>query len=220
MKGWHRFGLGAAGSLSPSLLNVLLVDAATVWANATPVTLIFYGIRLLVLSLVGGLWAALHHSEMNPAQLFQFGIVAPALVLGGFNAVNVPKGHALWATPVYAQSKTAVCDRTNVLYFAMPIETPGEQRDRGLYGRQSDRTWYVVTDVYRTFNDAELARVGVGARMGVRAKVYCAPSRNQPYVPFAVVVAENVNQARATVVMNRALALGYVHTFLFNVANP
>lgn len=217
----QRFLYGAVGALSPNVLNLLLVDASAVFASLTVLALAFYAVRLGALSLIGGFWASLHRKEMEPVKLFQLGIVAPALIMGGLNAAQVGKGAAWSPQTVYAQTLQPACAKyKGLLLFARPQETTAEQAQRGLYGKASARTWFVVASLHREFEEAVLAAAKVQAATKQGALVYCAPDRRHPGTPFAVVAGEHLTVQEADALLKRTLEAGFSTAFLFDVANP
>ncbi|MBI4420626.1 MAG: carboxypeptidase-like regulatory domain-containing protein [Gemmatimonadetes bacterium] len=90
---WKRKALlGGIGALTPLILNLLVVDIATVLSGLEPLVVVGYAIRVGVLFFVGALWASLHKTETDPKKLFQLGIVAPAMIVGVINGLNARPG--------------------------------------------------------------------------------------------------------------------------------
>ena len=92
----NRFLWGGLGGLAPILATFLILEATTIGLyiqelrqGGSMLTLVGYGVRVLGLFIVGGLWAGLHKSEADPKKLFQLGIVAPAMITGMISASNV-----------------------------------------------------------------------------------------------------------------------------------
>ncbi len=92
----NRFLWGGLGGLAPILATFVILEAHTIGLylqelrqGGSLLTLIGYGVRVVGLFVVGGLWAGLHKTEMDPRKLFQLGIVAPAMITGMISASNV-----------------------------------------------------------------------------------------------------------------------------------
>ncbi len=92
-----KFLWGGLGGLTPVLGTLIILDFATLGmylgdlgTNEMRIySLAGYTVRVLILFLIGGLWAVLHKSEREPMKLFQLGLVAPAMITGMINAGNV-----------------------------------------------------------------------------------------------------------------------------------
>ena len=90
-----RFLWGGFGGLAPILATFLILEAHTIALyldemsrGGSMLTLVGYAVRVVGLFVVGGLWAGLHKSEVDPKKLFQLGIVAPAMITGMISASN------------------------------------------------------------------------------------------------------------------------------------
>src|SRR5437016_3114346 len=84
-----RFFWGGAGALAPILLNLLVVDLVGVFRELAWPVVTGYAVKVLILFVIGGLWAAMHRAEVEPVKLFQMGIVAPAIILSTNNGINL-----------------------------------------------------------------------------------------------------------------------------------
>jgi hypothetical protein len=100
----EMFLLGALGGLLPILVSLLTVDLAPIidhYSALTPGNYIGYGIRVLVLLILGGTMALLNSEVKQPFSLVQLGIAAPALVtsfINGAPAAAKPQvDHAFFA---------------------------------------------------------------------------------------------------------------------------
>ena len=96
MTALNRFLWGGLGGLAPILATFVILEAHTIGLyleelhqGGSMLTLIGYGVRVIGLFVVGGLWAGLHKSEVDPKKLFQLGIVAPAMITGMISASNI-----------------------------------------------------------------------------------------------------------------------------------
>ncbi|MGH2628051.1 MAG: hypothetical protein ACRDHY_15535 [Anaerolineales bacterium] len=217
-----RFFLGAAGALAPSAVNFLVVDVQIVFGSLTLIVLTFYGLRLALLSTIGGLWAYFERDESVPAKLFRLGIVAPAMIVALVNGTNVERAQARmpWEAVAHAQYAFAVCVQAKAKVFTPPAPTAYEQIQQGLAGRASQRTWFVIVGLHKTV-EAARAQVRYTAslqRPGWSAVLYCAPDRRHPYTPFAVVVGEHLDLAGAEARLKEALGAGFLHASLFDLA--
>ena len=81
--------IGGLGALTPIIMNLLVVDFNILLVNLTTFALIGYLIRVVVLFYLGGLVSYLHKDEKSPLKVFEFGIIAPALLTALINANNV-----------------------------------------------------------------------------------------------------------------------------------
>ena len=96
MTALNRFLWGGLGGLAPILATFVILEAHTIGLyleelrqGGSLLTLVGYGVRVVGLFVVGGLWAGLHKSEIDPKKLFQLGIVAPAMITGRISASNI-----------------------------------------------------------------------------------------------------------------------------------
>lgn len=220
----ERFLLGAAGAVSPSLINILIIDATAILADLTILVALAYALRLLVLSVVGGAWASLQGGTADSrARAFQLGIVAPAIIVSLVNGSQVPRSTAWWAPPsVAAAERPAACrrpagERPLVWIFAPPSETPYEQAKRGLTGRPSERTWFVIVRFARTFEQARALAEGT-ARTLFPLAIYCAPPDRHPETPFALVAGKQLNRSDAEAILKDAIRLGFLEATLYDAA--
>jgi hypothetical protein len=88
----RRFLLGGGGALMPVLISLLAIDLGALLdseSNLTTGNIIGFGIRYLVLFIVGGVVAYLHEDETKSFKLFELGIVAPALITSLITAQGV-----------------------------------------------------------------------------------------------------------------------------------
>lgn len=217
----ERFLFGAAGAAAPSLLNLLLIDATNVLAALTPIVAIVYAVRILALALVGGVVSWAQKELPDGWRCIQVGIAAPALFMAGLNGVQVAK-QADWRTGIaWAQTVTLTCEKAGVRYFSRPTETKAEQIDRGLYGKSSTRTWFVILQYHQQIEPArDQAKLIMQKKLFPTVELYCAPDRRQPSIAFAVVVGEHLALKDAEAVLKRALEVGFANASLFNVAAP
>ncbi len=91
MSGKNRFLLGGTGALIPILLSIAIADAAMIgrYIADQPYELIGYVIRTVILFALGGVWAYVQTSEVQPLKVLQLGVVAPAMLTVLVNAANV-----------------------------------------------------------------------------------------------------------------------------------
>ncbi len=91
MPGKKRFLLGGIGALLPILLSIAIADAARIgeYIADQPYELLGYVIRTATLFALGGVWAYVQSSEMQPLKVLQLGVVAPAMLTVMVNGANV-----------------------------------------------------------------------------------------------------------------------------------
>lgn len=91
MPGKKRFLLGGAGALLPILLSIAIADAAMIgeYLVDQPYELLGYAIRTTVLFAIGGVWAYVQTSEVQPLKVLQLGVVAPAMLTVLVNTANI-----------------------------------------------------------------------------------------------------------------------------------
>ena len=85
------FSLGALGGLLPILVSLLTVDLAPIIDDHSALTLgnyLGYGIRVIVLVVLGGTVALLNGEVTQPFSIVQLGIAAPALVTSFINGAS------------------------------------------------------------------------------------------------------------------------------------
>lgn len=80
--------IGGLGGALPTLINLVQVDAATMFEGFDLVTLAGYGIRTLLLIGLGMLFVWIN-SETNLKKALQLGIMAPAIIVGYINSANL-----------------------------------------------------------------------------------------------------------------------------------
>ncbi len=92
MSNRRKIMIGGLGALTPLVLNLLVVDFEAAYGTLSAPKLLGYLTQWLVLFYVGGLWAFLHKRESEPAKVFELGIVAPAVLIGLMNGIQVGAG--------------------------------------------------------------------------------------------------------------------------------
>lgn len=179
----ERIVLGGAGALTPILLNLLVVDASTVFQSVTLLALTGYTAKVAILFYLGAITAVLHKKERDSLRLFELGIVAPALltaVLNGANSgkrVDPPEKIApltigldvLLPATLHAQ---APAEEHIFSFRRPPPETMFEQFMRGFTGGTRRGLWFVcIRRRFATLQEAVAAADRLEAA-GVRARVY------------------------------------------------
>ena len=91
MPGKKRFLLGGTGALLPILLSIAIADATTIGGYLVdqPYELLGYVIRTAALFAIGGVWAYVQTSEVQPLKVLQLGVVAPAMLTVLMNTANL-----------------------------------------------------------------------------------------------------------------------------------
>ena len=90
-----RFLIGGGGALMPVLVSFLAIDIAAAIdsdANLSTGNIVGFGVRYLILFLIGGVVAYLHEDEVKPFKLFELGIAAPALITSFITAQGLSAG--------------------------------------------------------------------------------------------------------------------------------
>lgn len=213
-----RFWAGALGAVLPTMIQLLVVDVQRVLGALTPIVGVVYLVRVTVLALIGGAMVWAQPTVPDAQRAIQIGAAVPAMFVATFNGVQLVHGVAGWSlTPVYAQTRTRACDAAGVVYFVPPVETTKEQIERGVYGRASARTWFVIAQYHVTIGPAR-AQVATLRPRWPAAAVYCAPDARQPGVPFAVVVGAHLVAADARALVEQVVRAGYANAALFDIA--
>jgi hypothetical protein len=113
------FLLGAFGGLLPILVSALTVDLSPIIDHPGILTVgnyVGYGIRVLVLIVLGGAMALLNNEVKQPFAIVQLGIAAPALVTSFINAVPakplaVQHAYMSFISEANAQESTSAAPR-------------------------------------------------------------------------------------------------------------
>ena len=115
MAQWTKFSIGALGGLLPILASLAAIDLAAFskLIDVGGLTLgmcVGYGLKVVGLFLLGGIFAALNDSVTSPLALVQIGIAAPALVTSYLNAppLEKPPEHSAFeiVSHAYADERT------------------------------------------------------------------------------------------------------------------
>jgi hypothetical protein len=113
------FLLGAFGGLLPILVSALTVDLSPIIDHPGILTVgnyVGYGIRVLVLIVLGGAMALLNNEVKQPFAIVQLGIAAPALVTSFINAapakpLSVQHAYTSFISVANAQESTSMAPR-------------------------------------------------------------------------------------------------------------
>ena len=209
--------IGGLGALTPIIINLLAIDLTVLFLDLTLLAVFGYLIRVVILFYLGGLVAYLHKDEKSPFKIFEFGIIAPALLTALINAnnVEVPKmahaateiktGYNIFISSVYAQTDSVNDKQQEQLKtFSMPKESFLQQVGRGLLGIQPKNVWFVVAGSFLSLGDAKKQMKKINAmRKKFDAKIY-KPYGATPY--YRVVIGENLILKRARLLQKRAIA--------------
>jgi hypothetical protein len=200
--------IGGLGALTPIIASLLVVDLRVLSVDITAAAVIAYLVRVILLFYLGGIVAFLHRDENNAVKLFELGIAAPALITGMIAGVQRdipknPKSSSAWIQTVHAQSPAAVTVGP-FKKFTYPAESLGEQIQRGLFGKMSERVCFVIAGSY-----LKLEAAGTFAekykKKGFDAEVY-EPYGDNPY--YAVVIGSNLTRKDAMKLRQRAINSG------------
>ncbi len=84
----HKFLLGGLGAVVPTVASLAVVDLEPVLAHMTLLAGLGLAVKVVLLFLIGGVWAWLHRQENQRARVFELGIVAPATILTLSNGIK------------------------------------------------------------------------------------------------------------------------------------
>ena len=211
--------IGGLGALTPIIINLLVIDLTVLFVNLTVLAVFGYLLRVTVLFYLGGLVAYLHKDEKSPLKIFEFGIIAPALLTALINANNVeiPKvgqasaettiGYNIFISSAYAQTDTLIQKEPEILKtFSMPNESFLQQIGRGLFGFKPKNVWFVVAGSFLELADAkeQLKKINDMKKL-YSAKIY-KPHGGDPH--YRVVIGENLVLKSAQLIQKKAIAEG------------
>lgn len=98
--------VGGLGALTPIIINLLMVDLEKLLIQVTPISIISYIIKVIILFYLGGIVAYFNKDENKPFKLFQLGIYAPALIITLMNAAQLKSGSSNTIFPANPQAPT------------------------------------------------------------------------------------------------------------------
>ena len=217
--------LGGLGALTPVVLNLLAVDLQTTLRDVTPLVIVGYGLRILVLFYVGGIFAFLHRDERQPLKLFELGIVAPALLTTVINTShadstskpdvaaenNRPQVISLFVPVVFAQSeqRTQTGPR-DVNTFKLPPESGASQLWRGLTGAKVSKVWFVIANSGLSLDDARREAERIRREQGdFEAEIFAPYYESQGY---SVVIGSRLSLSEANALVRKAADAGFKPT--------
>lgn len=234
MKTHEKIMIGGIGALTPTIVNLLVVDVKSIMLDVTILVVAFYLLKVIAYFFVGGFVAYLHTDEQNRVKLFELGIMAPAMIMLLVNGAQREVQEAaaitkespavasvvIWSPPVAHAEDTLFVPLTpapqdsatrdsvlNVVeVFALPKESTWEEIKRGLLGSTTNRIYFVVVAKDTSLASAkELARVIMNDGEGYRAQVY-APYGSDLF--YSVVVGEHLTYKEAMGLRRSALRAG------------
>jgi hypothetical protein len=103
----QRFAVGGLGGLLSIIVSLLSFDPASVIDNIhllTPGMYVGYGIKTIILIVLGGTFAAFTDGSTKPLTLLQIGIAAPALITSYINGTGVsgPTGKTSHSAAIFS----------------------------------------------------------------------------------------------------------------------
>lgn len=194
MKTINKIMLGGFGALTPILLNLLAVDLRQPLQDLTVLVFFGYVIKILILFSIGGVVAFLHQEEINPARLFELGIIAPALItamVNGNNYVNAESQLKLIPKKISTNIivSEAYAENVKIKQFGI-VESPAQQIWRGITSEAPQNIWFVIAGSRKDLSAAEkLAEDFNRDKPGFHADVYDRYGDNEYY---AVVIGANL----------------------------
>jgi len=210
----HLFWMGGLGAIAPIFLSLLTLDVSTVFATTSPLVVLGYLVRASLLFLAGGLYVWIYHAdEKVRSRIFEFGVLAPALLTTAVNGLQVPKPSSTGAAgpvvhPAVILVGEAFADQGDVpvRMFAGPQFSASQQFWYGLTGQRETRRSYVIAGSYRSEAEARAAAQAARRRwpqFGVSVyKPYGAQRR------YTVVLGDALTYAGAIKLRDQARAAG------------
>jgi hypothetical protein len=123
--------------LAPLLASLIVVDIDALAryiaaaGQGSGYQLAGYGVHVVLMFTLGGLWAWLHHTEKDPRKLFQLGLVAPAMITAMMNGANVQVGKDGDAA---AAASFAIVSTAHAQTVQPPTPTPPSPVDQFIKG--------------------------------------------------------------------------------------
>lgn len=220
-----RFLIGGSGAIAPFVIGAITVDLAVVLSDLTLLAFLGWAVRLVIYFLIGGGYVLIFNKTVeDQAQIFQLGIIAPALLAGFINASEstpevptagaptgirhgsfslVPSAHA------QAQPRLPIARTTPVKLrkFTPPPESNAQQFLRGLFGSRSNRRYYVIVGSHRNIRKAQEQANRINTtQTKFRAYVYDRFGGN-PY--YAVVIGAHLTLSKAKKLRSKAVRAGF-----------
>lgn len=226
MSNYKRFIIGGIGGLAPVLMYLVLVDWERYVVDMPTLTVVGYGVRVLILFFIGGFVAYLHSDERKPFRLFEVGIGAPALIAGAITSSLVPThaGQSSTGTHLgtafsivgvaFAQPASAT---KSFKRFSLPVQSPTSLFLKGLVGGTTENVWFVIVGSYNDVSNAQKQADQINQKHPqFKAEVYAPYDGEGPY--YRVVIGANLTQSEAKALRDKALNAGlpedsYYRTF-------
>lgn len=242
----QRFLFGGLGSVLPILLNLLAVDAKTMFTDFVPAVFAGYVVRCAILFALGGAVILVFHAdETRISKIVQLGMVAPALITQMLNAGNA----APQSASISGQFMTGM---VSVAYAGEPEQTKNEGHETccpkvrdfaeeeqklntfisGLTGDRNIKTFYVMSGIPRTdlrnavddaaqtvvtLREKKLLRTEENKNEELRAEVFV-------YLPykvlkgFSVVLSQGMEKKQAEQLMDILKRNGFKDTYIFDLS--
>lgn len=225
MSNYQRIIFGCLGSITPSLMNLLVIDIETTFKAITLMVLIGYVIRVLILCYIGGLIAYLYKDENSPIKIFQLGLAAPALITAFINAHNISYNPVNVKEPIKKSSiimPLAYAEMSQNYNYKLKKfsikETEMEQLLRGITGSVPKNIWFVIIGSHLKLEDAEQQVKDIIKNekwKDFKPEIYEPYGDNQYY---GVVIGANLTQKEAVELKKRAISLGLPKdTYLWDI---
>lgn len=213
--------VGGVGGALPVLIDLINIDAATMFLGFDPMVFLGYLIRAALLVLLGALlvWV---NSETDVKKALQIGIMAPAIVVGFMNGSDLKDTkeelgiaeEALQARQMEGESSAANIDE-NVLNiknkgsfwlfpsaYAQDRKLKGIHRDPSAFSRiwygftgRSDNGWFVIAGSHTRKKEAK-AQANELKKKGYRAKVF-PPFQGSSYYGVMIGSWLTLNEAKS-----------------------
>lgn len=145
--------VGGIGGALPLIINLINVDASTMFKNFEWLVFLGYFVRVTILILLGALLVWIN-SENDVKRAFQLGIMAPAVVVGYLNATDVQNKQVELDLTKEQLRRTRTTENTenngqpsSANFFISSAHADSKSMPKGIHKKPSsfDKIWYGFT---------------------------------------------------------------------------
>lgn len=182
--------VGGIGGALPLIINLINVDASTMFKNFDALVFLGYTVRVTILILLGALFVWIN-SESDVKRAFQLGIMAPAVVVGYINATDVQTKQVELEIAKEQLEKARPTDNTQNIgqlsstnFFISSAHADNKSVPKGIHKKPSTfgkiwygltgssaNEWFVIAGSHRNKQAAKL-QVQTLERQGYDTEVY------------------------------------------------